>query len=56
MVYINLPIEDERHADLTYIQAYYSKQQGAKISKAVTLRRILFDTANEIRAREDKNK
>lgn len=46
---INVPLEDERHEDLTLIQNYYSKRTGVKLSKAQTLKTLLFETANLIR-------
>lgn len=46
---INVPLEDERHEDLTFIQDYYSKRTGAKLSKAQTLKKLIFETANLIR-------
>lgn len=46
---INVSLEDERHEDLTLIQDYYSKRTGAKLSKAQTLKTLLFETANLIR-------
>lgn len=46
---INISIEDERHADLLLIQEYYSRVSGVKLSQAQTLKKLLFETANEIR-------
>lgn len=46
---INVPVEDERHEDLLLIQEYYSSLMGTKLSQAQTLKRLLFEKANEIR-------
>ena len=46
---INVPMEEERHADLKFIQAYYSEKTGIKLSKVQTLKKLLFETANMIR-------
>jgi hypothetical protein len=49
VVNINVPIEDERHADLNFIQEEYSKQRGVKLSKAQTIKILFFETANALR-------
>lgn len=46
---LNVQIEDERHEDLLLIQEYYSGLMGVKLSQAQTLKRLLFEKANEIR-------
>lgn len=46
---INIPLEDERYGDLMFIQDYYSKRTGVKLSKSQTLKTLLFETANLIR-------
>jgi hypothetical protein len=46
---LNVPIEDERHEDLIFIQKYYTEKTGIKLSKAQTLKKLLFETANLIR-------
>lgn len=46
---LNVQIEDERHEDLLLIQEYYSGLMGVKLSQAQTLKRLLFERANEIR-------
>jgi hypothetical protein len=46
---INIKIEDERYDDLTFIQNYYSKRNGTKITQAQTLRILFFETANRIK-------
>lgn len=51
---INIPMEDERHQDLEYIQNYYSRITGVKFSKIQTLKKLLFETANNIRTEEEK--
>nr|CRY97762.1 hypothetical protein [uncultured prokaryote] len=51
---INVPIEDDRHEDLLLIQEYYSGLMGVKLSQAQTLKRLLFEKANEIRRKGGK--
>lgn len=46
---INIPLEDERHKDLEFIQEFYSKRNGVKLTKTQTLKILLFETANLIR-------
>lgn len=46
---INVPLSDETHADLKFIQEYYSEKTGARFSQAQALRRLLYETANLIR-------
>lgn len=46
---INIPIADERHIDLGFIQEYYSAKMGVKLSKAQTIQTLLYETANLIR-------
>lgn len=46
---INIPIENERHADLKFIQKYYSDKVGIKLSQAQVLKKLLFESANMIR-------
>lgn len=46
---LNVQIEDERHEDLLLIQEYYSGLMGVKLSQVQTLKRLLFEKANEIR-------
>jgi hypothetical protein len=56
---LNVQIEDERHEDLLLIQEYYSGLMGVKLSQAQTLKRLLFERANEIRKKggnEDADK
>lgn len=45
---LNIPLEDERHDDLAIIQDYYSKESGTKLSKAQTIKRLLFESAKMI--------
>jgi hypothetical protein len=46
---INIPIEDERHADLVFLQDYYSKKNGTKISRIQVLKILIFEAANRAR-------
>ena len=46
---INVPIDEDRYADLKFIQDYYSKKSGTKVSLAVTVRMLFYETANLIR-------
>lgn len=50
MKVLNMPMEIERHEDLEVIQKYYSDKSGVKLSKAQTVKRLLFETANQIRS------
>jgi len=54
---LNISMELDRHEDLELIQAYYSEQSGVRLSKAQTVKRLLFETANTIRnGKEDTSK
>jgi len=46
---INIPLEEERHGDLELIQDFYSRESGVKLSKAQTLKRLIYESANTIR-------
>lgn len=46
---INVKLEDDRHADLVFIQKFYSEKSGIKLSQVQALKKLLFDTANVIR-------
>lgn len=46
---LNIPMADERHDDLSVIQKHYSELSGVKMSKAQTVQKLLFETANAIR-------
>lgn len=46
---INVQIDDDRYADLKFIQDYYSKKSGTKVSLAGTVRMLFYESANLIR-------
>lgn len=46
---INISLDNERHGDLKFIQDYYSRKTGARVSQAQALRILLYETANLIR-------
>lgn len=52
MKQLNFPMEIERHEDLEFIQDFYSKERGVKLSKAQTLKILIFETANKIKIQE----
>lgn len=46
---INIPLEEERHEDLELMQDFYSRESGVKLSKAQTLKRLIYESANTVR-------
>ena len=52
MKQLNFPMEIERHEDLEFIQDFYSNESGVKLSKAQTIKMLIFEAANKIKSQE----
>ncbi len=42
---LNIIIEKKTHEDLKFVQDYYSRKMGVKLSQAQTIRKLLYETA-----------
>lgn len=51
---LSLPMEIERFKDLELIKKHYSEINGVEFSQAQTLKKLLFEKANEIRNKSEK--
>lgn len=51
---LSVPMEVERFNDLELIKKYYSEMNGIQFSQAQTLKKLLFEKANELRNQLEK--